>query len=61
MDFGKHRSRDNSMYMISDGFNLEPKKNDFLDMLQRLNALDHISANNKRGSVRLSKLVKDCS
>eukprot|EP00347_Sterkiella_histriomuscorum_P010281 403376904 len=37
LDFSKTSARDNSMYLISDGYNLEPKHESFLDKIIDLN------------------------
>lgn len=36
LDFSKTSARDNSMYLISDGFNLQPKQDSFLDKILEL-------------------------
>ena len=46
MDFSKSKSRDDSMYMISDGFNLKPYKETFIDRLLKLNMQEADSSTN---------------
>ncbi len=70
MDFSKSKSRDNSMYMITEGYNLLPKNDQFLEKLMKLDMFDPETKTLKRnheinagsgllGSIRLSKIVKE--
>jgi hypothetical protein len=62
VDFGKQKSRDNSMYQISDGYNLHEKEDKFLEKLIALNLLDNEGRETSlKGRLKFSQLLKDTS